>query len=219
MVLSSTKYNVLIMVQALRDNTITSENTHYPRLLEGMARAVATKGYADTTIADIVREASVSRRTFYEHFTTKADCLMALYEAASRGALDVLRNAIDTAHDWHDQVETAISAYFGCLSQNPMLVQTLFIEILGLGPDGLAVRRRMNDEITDFILDVINGAPLRQKHSSAHAAPLSRDMAVAIVGGINELVLQAIERERVPFLHELVAPAVQLVRAVTQDHP
>ncbi len=38
-------------------------NEHRARLLEGMARAVAAKGYADTTIADIVREASVSRRT------------------------------------------------------------------------------------------------------------------------------------------------------------
>ena len=60
-----------------------------------MAQAVAAKGYADTTIADIVREASVSRRTFYEHFSSKAECLVALYEAASHNALKVLREAID----------------------------------------------------------------------------------------------------------------------------
>jgi AcrR family transcriptional regulator len=60
-----------------------------------MAHAVAAKGYAETTIADIVREAGVSRRTFYEHFSTKAECLVALYDAASRNALKVLREAID----------------------------------------------------------------------------------------------------------------------------
>ncbi len=48
---------------------------HRSRLLEGMAVAVAQKGYAAVTIADIVREASVSRRTFYEHFGSKAECL------------------------------------------------------------------------------------------------------------------------------------------------
>ena len=202
------------MTQALHDNgTDFDVASHYHRLLEGMARAVAAKGYAETTIADIVREAAVSRRTFYEHFATKADCLMALYEAASRSALDVLRNTIDPARDWHDQAESAIREYFGCLSQNPALVRTLFIEILGLGPDGLAVRRRMNDEITDFMLKVINRAGTGRHRVS----PLSRDMAVAVVGGINELVLQAIERGRVPDLHELVTPAVQLIRAVTQD--
>ena len=69
----------------------TEGREHRDRLLQGMARAVATKGYADTTIADIVREAGVSRRTFYENFADKAECLTALYESASGNALAVVR--------------------------------------------------------------------------------------------------------------------------------
>ena len=87
--------------------------------LRGMARAVAAKGYADTTIADIVREASVSRRTFYENFADKAECLTALYEAASGNAIAVLRAAIDPHSDWEAQVEQAMAAYFGVLARNP----------------------------------------------------------------------------------------------------
>src|SRR5687768_7180530 len=109
---------------------------HRHRLLEGMAHAVAAKGYADTTIADIVREASVSRRTFYEHFSTKAECLIALYQAASYNALKVLRGAIDPAREWPGQVERALAAYLGSMAQNPILMRTLFVEILGLGPAG-----------------------------------------------------------------------------------
>jgi AcrR family transcriptional regulator len=180
------------------------------RLLEGMAHAVAAKGYADTTIADIVREASVSRRTFYEHFEGKADCLIALYEAASINALQVLRNAIDPARDWHEQVEQAMRAYFGCLSENPVLMRTLFIEILSLGPPGLAARRRVNQQLATFMLNVVNSGCRRGKRGT----PLSPEMALAVVGGINELVLHAIERDRVAKLQELVDPAVQLVRAV-----
>lgn len=203
------------MTQILRDfpadSTLPEPYRH--RLLEGMANAVAVKGYADTTIADIVREAAVSRRTFYEHFPTKADCLIALYEAASRNALNVLREAIDPARDWQDQVEQAMTAYFGCLSQNPVLMRTLFIEILGLGAAGLAARRRVNDEITDFMLKVVN----TERGVRKRKAPLSRDMAMAIVGGINELVLQSIERNRLGRLQELAVPAIQLVRAVTRE--
>lgn len=213
-VLSSTSFLLIDMTQALSDSgtELDHATAHRHRLLEGMAHAVAAKGYAETTIADIVREASVSRRTFYEHFGTKADCLIALYEAASRNALNVLRGAIDPARDWQDQVETAVAAYLGCLAQNPVLMRTLFIEILGLGTEGLAARRRMNDEIADFMLGVING----QRGCHKRNAPLSRDMAVAIVGGINELVLQAIECDRVNRLQELAAPAIQLVRAITR---
>jgi AcrR family transcriptional regulator len=184
---------------------------HRRRLLEGMAHAVASRGYPDTTIADIVREAAVSRRTFYEHFSTKAECLIALYEAASHNALKVLRDAIDPAHDWHTQVETALAAYLGCMAANPVLMRTLFIEILALGPQGLAARRRVHQEIAGFILQVVNGP-------SGHPrkAPLSPELAMALVGGIHELALHAIERDRVGQLQELVGPASLLVRAVTE---
>lgn len=184
---------------------------HRARLLEGMARAVAAKGYADTTIADIVREAGVSRRTFYENFADKAECLTALYESASGNALAVLRGAINPRSDWQAQVEQALSAYFGALACNPVLLRTLFIEILGLGMPGLAARRRVNQQLVDLMLEVVNnrpGLPLRN-------APLQPMMAMAVVGGINELVLQSIEQERAGQLQGLVAPAALLLRAAT----
>ena len=67
-------------------DTSPSNREHRSRVLEGMAAAVSRKGFADTTIGDIVAEAGVSRRTFYEHFDSKAECLIALYEAASHNA-------------------------------------------------------------------------------------------------------------------------------------
>lgn len=189
----------------------SARSDHRSRLLEGMARAVAGKGYAGTTIADVVREAGVSRRTFYEHFGDKATCLVALYEAASHNALKVLRAALDPAQPWDAQVEQALAAYLGCLASNPLLMRTLYVEILGLGPVGLAARRRVNAEIAGFMLEVVNGGRGRRQ-------PLSPRMAMAVVGGINELVLDCIERDRVDALEDLVEPAAQLVRAVT-GHP
>ncbi len=187
---------------------------HYGRLLEGMARAVAAKGYADTTIADIVREAAVSRRTFYEHFTTKAECLVALYEAASKLALRAVSEAFDPAQPWHAQVERAITAYFGYLGQDPVLLRTLFVEILGLGMPGLAARRRVNAEIASFIQAAINGSAGEGAGPAAH---LTGEMAMTVVGGINELVLQAIEEDRAGELDRLVTPATRLVRAVAAE--
>ena len=178
---------------------------HRSRLLEGMARSVADKGYADTTIADVVRQASVSRRTFYQHFATKAECLIALYEAASRSALKVLRQAIDPAHDWEQQVEQAIGAYLASMAANPVLMRTLFIEILHLGPEGLAARRKVNQEIAEFMRGVVKN--------------VSPELAMAVVGGIHELVLQAIEDGKVSELPEITSTAACLVKAVGQASP
>ncbi len=43
---------------------------------------------------------------------------------------------------------------------------------------------------------------------------LERAMALAVVGGIHELVLQALEQDRAASLPELAVPAGRLLRAV-----
>ena len=188
------------------DSIPPERQAHRQRLLEGMARSVAAKGYAASTVADIVREAEVSRRTFYECFSDRADCLIALYEAASYGALGVLRSALDPSRSWQTQVEQALQAYLECLASDPVLLRTLYVEILGLGAAGLAARRRVNQDIADFMLTVINTDPSRES--------LAPDMALAVVGGVNELILLAIEQDNIKGIPAISATAAALVRAV-----
>src|SRR3712207_4906070 len=76
------------------------EASQRARLLEAVGRAVAGKGYAATTIDDIVRGAGVSKKTFYEHFADKEDCFVAAYEAASEELFRHVREAHASADDW-----------------------------------------------------------------------------------------------------------------------
>lgn len=194
----------------LETNSGSPDSAYRSRLLQGMAHSVAAKGYADTTVADIVREAGVSKRSFYECFAAKSDCLIALYVVASHGAIKELKGAIDPTRDWMTQVEHAIGAYLACLASNPALLRTLFIEILNLGAEGLQVRRRIHQELADFVVEVVHAG-----HPPApQDAALAATMAMAVVGGINELVLQAIESGRGADLTELTLPCSVLVRAV-----
>lgn len=186
--------------------TPTAEGAHRRRLFEGMARAVAQQGWVDCTIADIVREAGVSKRTFYEHFQTKNDCLVALYESASRNALRHLDSVLDPNRHWQDQVEAAMTAYLGVLAENPIMLRALFIDILGLGAQGLAARRRVNEAIADFLLGVVN--PARD------SAVMTSSMAMAVVGGINELVLQLIEQDQIHEIQSITHTTSALIRAV-----
>jgi AcrR family transcriptional regulator len=47
------------------------------RIFEAMAKSCAEKTYSATTIADIVGCASISRGTFYKHFSNKQECFYA----------------------------------------------------------------------------------------------------------------------------------------------
>lgn len=169
------------------------------------------RGYGATTIADIVSEAAVSRRTFYEHFATKADCLIALYESVSLEGLSVLMSQLNPDRPWREQVQDALTAYFGWMAKNPVLMRALFIDILAIGADGLKVRRRMHEEIAKFISQTVNSA--RQ-----HAPPLSRELSVALVGGIHELVLQQSEKDEIFDVADLAKISADFVCRVFADN-
>lgn len=191
---------------------ISSSLDHRTRLLEGMARCVATKGYADTTIADIATAARVSKRTFYEHFKTKQECLISLYENASQRGLNSLARAIEPEQQWPARVDHAVKAYFSHLAANPLLMRTLFIDVLAVGPEGLQARRKVHQQLAELI-----ASTAEQPDSE-----LNVWQANAIIGSLTEIVLQAIEQDRVEQLPECADEAAQVIRAAMQStlaHP
>jgi AcrR family transcriptional regulator len=82
----------LAAVTPVPDEVVSLETEAAPaefrrRLLEGMAAAVRECGYRDSTVADVVRHARTSRRTFYEHFPSKQACFTALLQDANAAPL------------------------------------------------------------------------------------------------------------------------------------
>ena len=183
---------------------------HRARLMDGMAAAVAERGYADTTIADIVRHARVSKRTFYEQFASKEECLLALYAAASGRVMDAIAEAVRGGAELDAQVALATQAYLGRMQSQPVLTRTLILEILAAGPAGLRVRRDVNRRYAELFVAVVEAD--RRAHPERRS--LSPELAAAAVGGINELVLQAVLEDRTDRLAELAGPAGDLLRAV-----
>lgn len=176
---------------------------HRHRLLDALASCVDEKGYAATTIADVATAAKVSKRTFYEHFGDKAECLIALHDSATSQMLRLLAREVKAELAAKTQVRRALHAYFGGLSHRPVLLRTLFVEMPGLGAAGLAARRRATTALETFIISAVGGA-----------SALSPQLATAVVGGMHELILQAIEDGHADNLTPLIEPCAQLIERV-----
>lgn len=183
------------------------------RLLHGMATMTAHKGLVGTTIADIVREAGTSKRSFYEHFDSKNTCFLALYEAASASALRSLQAAVKPGVPWQNQLDAALDAYFGHLASGSLLLRALFIDIHHLGSEGAAVRRSVMLGLADFMCETVSSG------GETGSQPfISRTLAMAAVGGINELVLEMVERGEATELQRLTPTACELVRSLSHSH-
>jgi AcrR family transcriptional regulator len=167
------------------------------RLLLGMARCVGAKGFAATTIADVVREAHVSKSTFYAHFDDKEACYVALYSAAVDNVLDAMRAADAAAAEdglaWREHLAAVNAAYLTSLARGGTVTRSLLVEFQTAGPAAQAMRREVFDRYVRFMRGVCDG--LRRGEPRLNA--LTDLVALGIVGGVNEIVMQAIETDGV----------------------
>ena len=163
-----------------------SADAHRRRLLGAVLQVVATKGYADTTIGDVVARAMVSRRTFYECFADKEECFVAAYEGASKAVLRRIDEAVDPRDDWVRRLETGVGVYLAAVAANPSVITVFVVEIMRAGPRALAARRRAYRRWAAVLGQV-----------SERAAMLGEDMWQAALAAINERVLIAAERQEV----------------------
>jgi AcrR family transcriptional regulator len=195
----------------LPPSTSTDVGTdHRQRLLEGLATVLNERAYADLTIADIVASAHVSRRTFYEQFDGKDACLLALCEHRSQEVLNLIMSGYQHGDDWVAQLDHVTRLYLGSLQAQPGLLRALYLDTLSIGPAGLAMRRQISERFAQFLMMQVEVARLTEPHKR----PLSPALATAVVGGINELILQAIEDQRADRLTELSDTISEFVQAV-----
>lgn len=180
------------------------------RLLEGLAAAIEEKGYAATTIADVVGHAHVSKRTFYEHFADKEGCYLALYSASSDHLLGVIAGAVATDGTWEDRLHAAMRAYLSELAAMPGLTRTFLVEIQAAGPAALARRR----EVLGRFAAQLRALTEEAAHDEPGLRPLSPQLAAAVVGAINELQLLLLEQGEPARLPELTGTAAELILAV-----
>jgi AcrR family transcriptional regulator len=82
------------------------------RLIAGLAAAVAEKGYAAVTLADITREARVSRRVFYQSFESKEACFLAAFEVVVAHLRELVAAAVGPLDGWPKRAIAATRAAF-----------------------------------------------------------------------------------------------------------
>ena len=159
------------------------------RLLDGLAASIEERGFRESTIADIVRHARTSKRTFYDHFATKEECFFELLTANNAELVETLRNAVDPGAPWREQVRQAVTAYVRSIDATPAITLSWIRELPALGEAARPLMRQGSGRLAAAIVDLTTGPGFRE----AGIAPLSPTAAVILVGGLRELTAQTVE--------------------------
>jgi AcrR family transcriptional regulator len=172
------------------------------RILWALATCMAQKGYRATTIADIARAGRVSKTVVYAHFRDKEDCLLELYSRATDRVLETVRTTQERTQaeglPWRERLRAVIGAYLEALAAGPAVAWAALVEVQAAGHSALTLRRGVVDRYVDLLTGV--AAQLLVEHPD-EVRPVNRELLLAAVGGINEVLLARVERgeaERLP---------------------
>ncbi|WP_428367254.1 TetR/AcrR family transcriptional regulator [Mycolicibacterium sp.] len=178
------------------------------RLLDGLAASIDARGYRDTTVADIVRNARTSKRTFYQQFTGKAECLIELLRRNNTELIAEIQARVDPEADWQLQIRQAVRAYVDHIAARPALTLSWIREAPALGAVAQPLHRAAMEKLIDMLVTLTDSAGFRR----AQLSPVAPPLALILLGGLRELTALFVEDGT--DVYELVAPAVAAATAL-----
>jgi AcrR family transcriptional regulator len=183
------------------------------RLLAGLSEALRERSYAELTVADVVRHARTSKRTFYEQFADKHDCFVALLRLSNEELVASIAAAVDPVAPWQDQVRQGVGALLALVQAEPHVFLNWFRAVPALGDEGRELVRAGMATFIDLMRTLADTPDLQR----AGVRPPSRDLGVIVFGGLRELIATALEEGREP--ETLVDAAIDAVSALLAPRP
>jgi AcrR family transcriptional regulator len=178
------------------------------RLLDGLASSISERGYRDTTVADVVRHARTSKRTFYEQFAGKEHCLIELLRRNNADLIAGIRAAVDPDADWHLQIRRAVDAYVAHIDARPAITLCWIREAPALGAVARPLNPQVMGDLTDLLVTLTDNPGFRR----AGLMSISPPMALILLGGLRELTALFVEDGR--DIHGITEPAVAAATAL-----
>lgn len=161
---------------------------HRQRMLIAIAEAVSEVGIANVSVAEIVSRAGVSRRTFYEAFEDRNDCLLAALDFAIDRATRRALPAWLEHGEWRDATRAALAELLRFIDEEPVLGALLVVDWPAAW--GLASERRAS--LTAALVEAIDGGRAVCRAST----PPSPVTAEGIVGAVLAVLRARILPER-----------------------
>lgn len=184
-----------------------------------MAEVMAEKGYAATSVGDVLQRSGVSRQSFYQVFDSKIDCFMAAFDQASEVLVSRVLEMIGADEDRIpapgsgqgggegddplERFEAGFGVYLEALALELPYTRLFLIEVYAAGPE--AIRRR--GELQEVFVAGI--AELMGVKSES-----GRFTCRLVVAAISALVTGAVARNDAEALRAVGPPLMEHVRTL-----
>jgi AcrR family transcriptional regulator len=119
------------------------EEIQRSRLLSAAAAVIDELGYEQTSVARIAARGRVSRRTFYELFGNREECLIALLDEVAERVERELAAAALGGLAWRERLRGGLWTILWFLDAEPVLARICVVQALHGGPRALERREQL----------------------------------------------------------------------------
>jgi AcrR family transcriptional regulator len=177
------------------------------RLLLAMSEVLAEHGYEDASIGRVCKRAGVSRRTFYEIFRDRDECLIGAFDAAVERIAGPVLAAWEGEGRWRERVRGSLAVLLEQLDAEPAAARVCVVETLKAGPSVMEHRAR----IVAVLVDAVEQGRVEAK-SGSEPPPLAGQ---GVVGGalsvLHTRLLQAPSSGAQPPLRDLTGTLMAMI--------
>lgn len=152
------------------------------RLYKALATVMTANGYSNTTVDDVIKEAKVSRATFYEHFDSKQDLFMSGYGRMQRHVIDAIRS-VPVEGTPMERFAVMLDRYLGFIALDPATARLYLLEVYAAGPEAMRTRVGLQQEFVGGVAQIFDA----RDDSTQFACQ-------ALVAAVSTLVTNALTR-------------------------
>ena len=185
--------------------------------MAAMADSVAAKGYAATTVANVIALAGVSRKTFYEHFSDKEECFLAAYDHGAQATYEAMIAAAEGRKDWREILDAVLTTWLEFLDADLAFTRAYMIEFWAAG-DAARERWKARRDRTGDLLRTLHKLARKEDPSIVR---VSDTVVAAVVGGVNRVLISHVLENRSEPLTELKPDLVRFIKMslATREKP
>jgi AcrR family transcriptional regulator len=169
------------------------------RLLDAGLELFGTRGFRVTTVTDLCRAAGVAPIHFYEEHAGREGLLEAVYDEI----MDTTRAEVDAALDrcpveFRARSRAGLEAFCHAMLDDPRRARVQCIEMVGVSP---AMEARRHQGLLRYATLAVDSFYLACQEGDRdpappddEAMPALRTMAIALVGGVNEAIVDWLQQ-------------------------
>jgi TetR/AcrR family fatty acid metabolism transcriptional regulator len=149
------------------------------RIVNAALKTFVTKGYQQTTVAEISKEAGLAEGTLYNYYSSKEELLLAVFDDKWGGIIEDIRRKIVRIDDPNDKMKTMFSMVVRMFKKDRDLAEIFLIDVK---QSSIFINNYPVNRVVEFI-DLIEEILIEGKKKGVYRKDLDTKVAKMVIFG------------------------------------